>query len=425
MKHVYDVPEVQRALAQLDDVNNLNPILKHISTLNQRFRDADIYARRLFTPGIDVHVPKLARMLRLGDRDLPRSNDNAVFIVSRMYRTGGHSQVLRDIAERLAPGSFTLVTTGLYAELRYGMTLSAELPASAYGERTVLALQSQTLAERAIELYRILDAIRPSRIFLMTHNMDMVGVMAAWPFRSIVDFVHHADHAPAVGATLPWGAHVDLTYTCHLACREAGLNPLYSGMVAPEPVDRPAPSSAKSGLRIATCGSVHKYRGRRRWGWADYAVAALKQPGVELIHIGPTPPEFEAEIREALTQAGIDPARYEFAGWVESLGRTLVERDVDVYLASFPETGGKSNIEAIMAGVPAIVPVGADVAPLARFRLPFDQFIPIDRPDELPGALAAARELGAAMRAPEAADVRTAERDRFEAYVADRSVPPA
>lgn len=424
MKHTYAEPEIERELAKLDDVNKLNPLLKRVLTLNTRLRDADVFARKIFAPGLDAHVPKLAQMLKLEDVELPRSNDNAVFIATRLYRTGGHSQVAMDIANRLAPGSFTIILTDVYAETRYGLMLGRQPGQTVMGERSTLALQSSTFPERMIELHAILKAIRPSRIFLMGHNMDIVGVVGAWPFREIVDFIHHADHTPSVGATLPWSAHVDLTYTCHLACRDAGLDPVYAGMTAPQFEGvRPAIDGQRR-LRIATCGSVHKYRGRRRWTWTDYAVAALKRPGAELIHIGPTPPEFQAEVREALTTAGIDPARYEFAGWVPSLGRTLIEREVDVYLASFPETGGKSNLEAIAAGVPAIVPLGADVPPFARFRLPLDQFIAIDRPDELVGALAAASELAEVMRSPEAAEARRAELGRFDAYVAGRHMPP-
>lgn len=425
MKHTYAVPEIERELAKLDDVNKLNPLLKRVLTLNAGFRAADIFARKIFMPDVDAQVPKLARMLQLQDVDgLAKSNDNPVFIVTRLYLTGGHSQVAMDIGRRLAPGSFSLIMTDVYGDTRYGQWLHEDGPRTVMDERSAVLLQAGTVPERMIELYMVLKAIRPSRIFLMGHNMDIVGVVGAWPFRPIVDFIHHADQTPSVGATLPFGSHVDLTYACHQACREAGLDPIYSGMTAPRPVTREARPAGKPVLRIATCGSPHKYQGRRRHSWTDYAVAALKRPNTEIVHIGPAPPEFEAEIVNALKAAGVDPARYVFAGWAPSLGRTLAERDVDVYLGSFPETGGKANLEAIAAGVPTIVPTGADAPPLARFDFPLPLFRRIDTPDELDGALDEAPLLAERMRAPDAVGALAGELERFETYVAGARLPP-
>lgn len=425
MKHRYDVPEIERELAELDDVNRLNALLKRIQVLNSGFRAEDIFARKIFMPGLDAQVPKLADMLHLDDVELPKSNDNAVFLVTRLYRTGGHSQVVTDIAKRLAPGSFTLILTDIYGETRYGLRLKDPRGVSMIGERAILLLQSMTFPERIMELYAILRAIRPSRIFLMGHNMDITGVTAAWPFRGIVDFIHHADQTPAVGATLPFGAHVDLTYTCHQACREAGLDPLYSGMTAPVPTTREARPAERPVRRLATCGSPHKYQGSRRHAWTDYAVAALRRPGVELVHIGPAPAEFQAQVTTALKAAGIDPARYVFAGWVPSLGRALVEQDVDAYLGSYPETGGKANLEAMAAGVPTIVPTGEDAPPLARFGFPLPLFHRIDSPDDLGAALDAVPALAQRMRAPDAVAALERELSRFEDYVAGRPLPPA
>jgi hypothetical protein len=424
MKHTYALPEIERELAQLDDVNKLNAILKRVLTSTGVFRNPDIFAHRIFMPGLDAQVPKIADMLRLDDVDLPKSNDNAVFIVTRLYRTGGHSQIVMDIARRLAPGSFTLILTDVYGETRYGLMLKRERGQSVMGERSVMSLQSLTFPERMIELYQILKAIRPSRIFLMGHNMDIVSVVGCWPFRSIVDFIHHADQTPSVGATLPFGAHVDPTYTCHLACREAKLNPIYSGMTAPRPADRAARPNGKPVLRVATCGSPHKYEGVRGHAWTDYALAVLKRPNTEIIHIGPAPPEFQAGIVSALKAGGVDPARYVFTGWAPSLGQALVEREVDAYLGSFPETGGKANLEAMAAGVPTLVPTGADVAPLGRFGFPLPLFRRVDGPDELEAALDEVPALTERMRAPAAAAALAGELERFEAYVAGAPLPP-
>ncbi|MCR5876173.1 hypothetical protein LRS10_19705 [Phenylobacterium sp. J426] len=52
------------------------------------------------------------------------------------------------------------------------------------------------------------------------------------------------------------------------------------------------------------------------------------------MHIGRVAEGLEAAKAAALQEAGIDPARYVFAGWARSLGEERVARKADVYLSS-------------------------------------------------------------------------------------------
>lgn len=423
MKYVYEQATLERELDAATTEETLEAALRNIGVLSRTFRDPKIYGRRLFSTGLDALVPKVARRLNLRDVTLAKSNDNVCIVGTEFFRTGGHSRVALDIIERFPQERRPVVFgTKIYSNYSYTSLLQHPELNSGMGERASVGLTSPTLVGKIVELYMILLVMRPTRIFLMAHPMDLVAVLATWPFRSIVDFLHHADHVPSIGATLPFSSHVDVTYTCHLACREAGFDAIYSGMSARR---AEAPASERhegKSLRIATCGSSHKYEGARRYRWLDYAVAALNAPGSELIHIGPTKPEFEAEIRNALASAGIAPERYVFAGWAASLGEELVKREVDVYLSSFPETGGKANLEAMGVGVPVIIPMGADMPPLTRFNLPLNHWLEIDRPDELAEALDKARALSRAMREPAEVARLEAELSRFDDYVALRPV---
>ena len=427
MRYVYEQPDLERELNAARTEQALEAALQKVIALNRTFRDPGVYGRRLFARGLDALIPALARRLKLEDVPGAKSNDNACIIGTEFYPTGGHTRVAMDIMERFPQGNRpVLMGTGIYASPQsYTSLLNDPKLSAGKGERAVVALMSPTLVGKIIEQYMILKAMRPTRIFLMAHHMDIVAAIAAWPFRDVVEFMHHADHMPAIGVTLPFSAHVDLTYTCHLACREAGIDAIYSGMSAARADASAGARDAGQPLRIATCGGPNKYSGVRGYAWRDYAVAALQVPGTEVIHIGPTTPEQENEIRDALATAGIATDRYVFAGLAPSLGAELVKRQADIYLSSFPETGGKANLEAMGVGLPVIVPIGADLPPLTRFSLPLPHYLGIDRPDELAGAIDRALELRRAMREPDQTHLLEQELKRFDDYVANGLVSPS
>jgi hypothetical protein len=426
MKFVFERPDLEQELIAARTLETLEAAMVKLSNVAAGFNDPTIYGRKLFTPALDALVPKMASKLRLPDVPLEPSNENVCILATRFYSTGGHTRVALDIVERLGPERRpVLILSETYHRDSYRVLWKASAHRAGLGERAVLFLSSGALVDRTVELYMMLAAIRPTRIILMAHPMDVVSVVGAWPFRNVVEFLHHADHVPGLGATLPFSKHVDLTYTCHLACRQAGLDAVYAGMTT-APFETPArePEQPKR-LRIATCANQHKYEKPGRHTWTDYAIAALRQPGAEILHIGATDEAFEQRIRGALTAAGLDPQRYVFGGLKPSLPEELIRQNIDVYLSSYPVPGGKANLEAMLAGVPVVVPIDPDAPPLLRYRVPLPRWIEIRGPDQLRNGLARARELGRTMRSPEQAGIAERERARFDDFAAGRRPQPA
>jgi hypothetical protein len=424
--------EIADAAAMADPVacsTALNAAFVKLIQLPAAYRTPEFYGRKLFTPGLDALVPKLAARLGLADRPGVKSNENPCIVATRFYTTGGHTRVAADLLDRLRPTSAPIIHTDMFRELRYRNLMDAPGLCTEMGERATVILRSDTLPELAATLYSTLSALRPTRIFLLCHPMDVAAILACWAFRDVVDFVHHADHVPALGATLPFSGHVDPTFTCHLACRAAGLDAGYAGMAARDaPAQPPArlAGAADGPIRIATCGNPHKYVGTAGGrAWTDYAVAALSRPDTEIVHIGPTRPELEDEIRDALAAAGIDPGRYIFAGFAESLPQALEAHRAQIYLSSFPESGGKSNIEALAAHLPMIVPRAPEPPPLLRFGLPLPRCIHIVEPGQMSAAIDAALALGETLRTPEAQAHLAQELGRFDAWVKDLKAGPA
>jgi hypothetical protein len=406
------------------DIRSLEAALRRTASLAADLDDPAIRGHQMFSPGLDAAIPAIARRLSLDDVPLVKSNDNACIIVTRVFDVGGHSKVAADIARLIGVERSVMIQTDVENELKQEHLLALRRAPVARRLRAEMFLAARSLSGKILELYNVLAAIRPTRIFLLSHHFDMVAPIALWPFRSVVEYLHHADHLPTLGATLAWSAHVDLTWRCHGVCRQAGLNPIYAGMtVEASPPAKGATSDQTKAkppgrLRIATCGHVHKYRGfgHARYRWADYVVAALRLPSAELIHFGYADDALQQEVLGAIAQAGLDPAAYVFAGATPNLAADLRAYEVDAYLCSYPESGGKTNLEAMSVGLTPIVPLDPNAPPLIRFDFPLDTWIEVASPDDLPRALADARRRRVAVDGdinPVEAEIR-----RFQAYIA-------
>lgn len=416
MHFSYENPDLERALSQARSLDELESALRSLGGLwPSSFLAPEAVGRQMLSPRLDALVPSVASALNLKDIQLGKSNENICIIATELYDTGGHSRVVSDITKIIGREKTILILTDIYGARGYAQPINLRSDPR-FEVRSVMALSANSLAERIIELYMLLAAIRPSRIFLVAHHMDMVATAAAWPFRSIVEYLHHADHQPTLGATLPFSVHADLTYTCHGVCREAGVDPTYVGMTVPKTSHR-TPSKRKEHPRIATCGRADKYQHQARYRWADFVISALRDNQAEFVHIGPWDEAFAADVHDPMAQAGLDPQRYRFLGPNPDLGGTLVAEDIDAYISSYPLSGGRANLEVIAAGLVPIVPISPDLPRLLQFNLPLPYWLPITTPEQLPAALAQSMELGEKLTSPQGQSAITAEFERFERYV--------
>lgn len=417
----FETPELAAEVLAAGAPDALDAVLTKMSQFARAFGAADVRGHKLFVKGLDDTIPHIARTLQLADRRGEKSNDNVCVIATQLYGVGGHSKVVADITRLIGAEKVSLILTDLYGNIAYRRLIGEDMAARGYHCRALLALKAPSVLDRTIELYRLLCAIKPTRIFLLHHHMDVCAVAATYPFRDVTEFVHHADHLPSLGATVRYSAHVDLTYTCHLACREAGLPAIYAAMTLPDLQTSKAAAKGSSGrLRVATCGGAGKYRNEGRESlrrWTDWVIPLLRSPEAEVVHIGPWDQPLRDDIHGALSAAGLDPARYVFLGPVPSLQAALREQKVDIYLGSYPEVGARAILEAMAVGIPAIVPIEAELGPLLTYGSPLSGWLSVHHPDELPGAITAAIELAAEMAKPEFSARLSEEMARFETYV--------
>jgi hypothetical protein len=370
----FDAQALVSQTVQAKSIEELDAPMTAIAGVWRKFLAADVRGHKLFVRALDEAVPHIARTLGLKPVERPKSNDNVCIVLTQIYAVGGHSKIAQDISRIVGAERCTIILTDLYGNTTYAQISRSNLTKMGYFCRSFMALKSKTAAEKCIELYALLRAVDPGRIFLLNHHSDVAAVAATYMFKGVTEFVHHGDHLPCLGATLDYSTHADVTYTCHQICKASGLDAEYVGMTLPDLRAATGVKASTGGPTVlATCGSVAKYQhGNRdcRYRWSDWAVAALKDNDHVFLHFGPPTDELVADVEGALKAAGIDPARYRFMGSVPSLQQALVDHGVDVYVASYPETGGRANLEALAAGLEVIVLEDAALGPLLRFTSP-------------------------------------------------------
>ncbi|WP_374469883.1 hypothetical protein [Phenylobacterium sp.] len=413
-------PELAEAVQNAGSPKDLDSILKKILLLYNPVLAPGAQGYKLFTPDLDKAIPHVGEVLRLHDRPGAKSNENVCIVASQFFQVGGHTRIAADISRLIGGARVTIILTETYLNTPYGALLQGRMDGIGLEHRAFILLKAPTMSERTMELYSILCAIQPTRIFLLNNHLDSCAVAATYPFRSITDFIHHCDHEPCLGATLPYATHADPTYGVHHHCGVYGVSAIYSSMTVPGlDITMPPLRDSTGPLRLATCGHLKKYRYPGHFRWADWAVACLQGHDAVMTHMGPVDEAFANEIRGSLTEAGIDPTRYSFVGPVASLRAELLRRGIDVYISSAPETGGRANLEALSARIPLLVPLDPNLPPLYRFDLPLSGWRSVERPDQMQCAIVECAGLSVGLRSDTYTAELRSELGRFEAFVLD------
>lgn len=416
----FDSQVLVRQTREAKTFEDLGAAMTAIAAQWRKFLASDVRGHKLFARDLDGVIPHIARSLGLKPVVGPKSNDNVCIVLTQVYAVGGHSKIAQDISRLIGADKVTIILTDLYGDTTYTKIARSNREKLGYFCRSFMALRSTTALEKCIELYALLCAINPSRVFLLNHHSDVAAVAATYMFKGVTEFVHHGDHLPCLGATLDYSTHADVTFTCHEACKAGGLEAEYVGMTLPDLIASGVEkTTAGPSAILATCGSVAKYRHAdrvSRYRWSDWAVAALRDNDHVFLHFGPPTDELVADVETGLKAAGVDPARYRFMGSVPSLQQALVDHQVDVYVASYPETGGRANLEALAAGLEVIVLDDPALGPLLRFTSPITGWRAISDTAEMPGALKASLEAGSGDVPDRRLEV-AAELGRFESFV--------
>lgn len=276
-----------------------------------------------------------------------------VYVVSKLQRSGGHSQIIKNFINARPQGLHIILSTELAGSsdsnsLKNGLKEDCQV----VFEKTPRG----DLQKRLTWLQEKLLNIRAEKVYLFNHHQDSVAIAAMQPEMQLdVCFYHHGDHHLCLGAHLEHVEHIDFHPMGYHFCRnEAGIDNRYIPLSIADRGARPSGwSFCENGL-ITTCtaGRSNKIELPYFVSYLDMVPRILDATGGRHLHIGRLSPWALFKIRRGLKRRGISEERFIYTPWVSSVWRTLHEYRVDLYIASFPYGGGLTLIEAMGAGVP-------------------------------------------------------------------------
>src|SRR5579863_8599219 len=295
--------------------------------------------------------------------------EQSVFLVTAVYKTGGHTRVLKDLI-KIDPGAKKVV-------LITNVTPGPDASKPQVEEKDVREIITENgieyhippatnLFERLRWLQSQLSALRPARTYILQNPFDAVAVAGCQAGLSEKFlYLHNCDHMLALGMHNPNAVHIDFNAKSFYNCRdrEGITNNVVWPLTSLNVFEGPAESFFfRDRLTTATCGGYPKFDRPHllevvpyRSPYEEMVPIILRATNGLHIHIGKLMPEMEARISAAMSSAGIPLSRFMNIPFVPNLAKALRELKVDVYVASFPLGGGRASVEAMAAGLPIIV----------------------------------------------------------------------
>lgn len=347
------IPAVEAQVDQLIAQGRHNEALAHISVgVHQHYKSPEVAHHALYYPQLDRQMEQIAQALAAAHPPATVSpTRNNLVIATELYQVGGHSRVVEDFMRELE--SPTLVLTDMFGNYRKEPR-HLDWVQDAYPDASVIALQPQTMWGKCRALLSLTQRLAPRNIFYFHHHQDPIALVGTLPHGGArKTLVHHADHNPSLGCTLPGFAHADFTDELAAVCaRELGVAPTVLPLYVADSGLKPFSPAADDNWSVITSGSQVKFARSGELALQNIVQTVLAATKGRFIHIGPMDAEWGAEIRAHLGANGIDPNRFLSTGPVASLWQALGSLDAHIYLGSAPVAGGRAAIEAQGCGYP-------------------------------------------------------------------------
>lgn len=395
------------------------------------------------TPGEVVGARKLDELCELvgntyfngafPGRQFKADEKRIVIVCTGLYKYGGTTLLISDIAKAHPGYECTVIATNYLDNMT-----DEDLHLSRIGDsgaEVSICPKGDAKAKMHWLMQQFLE-LAPSRIFLLNHHQDSPMIAAAAPLvdQTKVLFYHHADYNICLGVHLKGAVHVDPHnvgfYNCRV--RESIRDNVYIPMVVEDQqVNRVGECSiAFDALTTCSSGSFHKFRNFYLYPYVDFVAQRLRARRGQHIHIGGIP---DGELASILTELGDNASRFVHIPWAASLWETLVEKEVDLFIGSFPIGGARTTIEAMGAGIPLLMPENylsrffssRDIVYAEAFTwktgMDFWHVLRELTPEKLADHSALSRAHYLAQYSPQAADMER----KFNAICAGEAVPPA
>jgi hypothetical protein len=325
------------------------------NAINAHFMQDGVAHHALYYPVFDQQLCRMAA--RLAEHrpmgEVPATHENHLFIASELYQIGGHSKVLEDMSRMVR--NPVIVLTDTFGNIASHPEQYDWIEAH-YAHAQVLVLPEATLWQKAEMLRDLACRLQSGSITYFNHHQDpvpFVGTLEVAGSRKLL--VHHCDHNPSLGCTLPQVRHVDITLKLQDTCSAHRQSPtdILRLFVADQGCKPMAPVTDMA-FNVVTAGRAGKFSHEGPVSLQRLIATTLQTIEGRHIHIGPLSPAWLRDIEQHLSAQGIDPSRFVHVGAVPSLWTTLKQLDAAVYIGSAPVSGGRGAIEAQGCGYPVL-----------------------------------------------------------------------
>ncbi|HEU4457628.1 MAG TPA: hypothetical protein VFR90_00720 [Methylibium sp.] len=357
-----ELPAATRTIqARIDAGDHEGATTGIVQAVHASYTQPGVRHRALYIPAFDDQMRQLAQALgrepgtaRSGAPGVP------LLIATELYDLGGHTRVLEEVSHEMKQP--VLVLTDLF---RNGARDPARIDAlrQRFAHTQFIVLPDVPLWEKCRMLRQLVLRLVPRATLYFNHHQDpipFIGTLAQPGPRRL--FMHHGDHNPSLGCTLPDVRHVDLISSLQALCGERRAEPatwlaLFVADQGRKAFPKPV---ADRGYGVATAGHPAKFARDGALSLQRIAATALSAIDGRHFHIGPLDDGWLADIRAHLEACGIAGDRFVSLGTVPSVWRTLKTIDAAVYIGSAPVSGGRSAIEAQGCGLPTLCYRGFD-----------------------------------------------------------------
>jgi protein O-GlcNAc transferase len=118
------------------------------------------------------------------------------------------------------------------------------------------------------------------------------------------------------------------------------------------PPVNPPPAIANGFITFASLNHINKLRRETLHAWAQILKST---PNSRLLVLGYAPGRFEANVRDVMTRAGVDPSRLRVVNKRPRQDYLRMHHEIDIALDTFPFNGHTTVCDALWMGVPSIM----------------------------------------------------------------------
>lgn len=295
---------------------------------------------------------------RLGLVAPPTGNPEVViYIATKLQASGGHTAALFDMI-RLSPKQRSIVVVTDVCGKTNRNSIAQRFSKIPNTELVYVPSGGHLAKLTWIQIF--LNQQVPSIVWLFNHHQDSVAVAAVQPNRGYhLNFYHHGDDRLSLGVCLNFGTHFDTSPILFHNCRQ--LVQVHDNRYLPLAVmdqfqkQITYKKNHVSGLTTSTAAGFNKVEVDYFIQYIDIIPQLLSVTRGRHIHIGRLSVLARWHIRRQMCKKGIPHESFVYIPYVPSVWRALKEHEVDLYLTSFPYGGGRTLVEVMGAGVPAIV----------------------------------------------------------------------